>query len=204
MLIPKCQNYRFHMPKNKIAKRRTIKDIRKLIKYSRTGFNSEHILKLADKELGYLKNQKEFGPDTNAYKALTLLEFDKGILMMSVIPEKYRVFALEFSKNLQSEYQCKTQSEKSIAEMTSLNYVRILEIQDRINSYLSKGSADEIGIKFLSVMSKELDRAERHYISSLQLLRMLKLPPLQMNIKTNTAVVGQNQIVQANTNDKTK
>ena len=57
--------------------------------------------------------------------------------------------------------------------MTSLNYVRVLEIQDRINSYLGKGSVDDIGIKFLSVMSKELDRAERHYISSLQLLRML-------------------------------
>jgi len=192
------------MPKNKLAKPRTIEEIRKSIRDSGTKFDSKHILKLADKELSGLKGPKEFGPDTNLYKATTLLEFDKGFLMMSVVPERYRVFALEFSKNLQSEYQCKTQSEKSIAEVTSLNYVRVLEIQDRINSYLGKGSVSDTGVKFLSVMSKELDRAERHYLSSLQLLRMLKMPPLQMNIKTNTAVVGHNQIVQANTNDKTK
>ena len=192
------------MSKNKLTKPRTTEDIKKSIEEAGTGFNSEYILKLADKELRGVKDPRVFGPDTNAYKALTLLEFDKGLLMMSVIPERFRIFALEFSKNLQKEYQCKTQSEKSIAEMTSLNYVRVLEIQDRINSYLGKGSASDTGVKFLSVMSKELDRAERHYITSLQLLRMLKIPPLQMNIKTNMAVVGQNQVVQANTNDKPK
>lgn len=184
------------MSSKKLAKPKSVEEIRKSLVSATIGFDSDHILELADKELSGLKKPKELKPDTNAYKALTLLEFDKGILMMSVVPERYRVFALEFSKNLQEEYQCQTQGEKSLAEMTSLNFVRVLEIQDRINSYLSRGSADEIGIKFLSVMSKELDRAQRHYKKSLELLRVFKIPPLQMSIKANSAIVGQNQAVQ--------
>ena len=186
----------FRMSKKTLMKLKTVEEIKNSIKKSGTGFNSEYILSLADKELARLKKPKEFGPETNTYKALTLLEFDKGILMMSIIPERYRVFALEFSKNLQSEYQCKTESEKSIAEITSLNFVRILEIQDRINSYLGKGSASDTGVKFLSVMSKELDRAQKHYKKSLELLRVFKIPPLQMSIKADSAFIGQNQAVQ--------
>ena len=71
---------------NKVIKPRTIKDIRTSLKGSGTGFNSEHILRLADKELESVKGPKEFDPDTNAYKALTIFEFEKGLLMLSVIP----------------------------------------------------------------------------------------------------------------------
>lgn len=192
------------MPKNKIDKLKSVEDIKRFIKQSDTGYNSEYIFKLAGKELEKVKKPKAFDPETNTYKALTLLDFEKGFLLMSVIPERFRIFALEFSRNLQAEYKCKTQGEKSLAGVVSLNYVRILGIQDRINSYLEKGVLTDVGVKFLAIMSKELDKAQRHYISSLQLLRMLKIPPLQMSIKTNTAVVGQNQLVQANTNDKAK
>jgi len=192
------------MPNNKIAKIITIKELRKLFSNLRTGFDSGYILKKAHEEVKELKGMKMFDPGTNYYKAMTLFEFDRGILLASSIPDRFIVFALEFSKNLQSEYECKTQSEKSIAEITSLNFVRVLETQNRINSYLNRKSIEDIGIKYLTFLSKELDRAERHYLSSLQMLRLLKTSPLQMNIKTNTAVVGQNQIVQANTNDKSK
>jgi len=110
---------------------------------------------------------------------------------------------LEFSLNLQKEYKCETQSEKSMAEIVALNFSRVLSIQDEINSYLRKDSITDIGVKYLAVMSKELDRAERHYLASLQALKMLKMPPLEVSIRTQTAIVGQNQIVQANTqNDK--
>lgn len=193
------------MPDNKITKTKTIGEIRNQILQSGTGFDARYILELADEETKDLKGKKEFAPDTNYYKAMTLFEFDKGILMISAIPDRYRVFALEFSKNLQREYDCQTPSEKSLAEVVALNFVRVLEIQNKINSYLSRESVSDIGIGYLNVMSKELDRAERHYLVSLQTLKMLKMPPLAVNIKTQTAVVGQNQLVQANNaNDKAK
>ena len=142
------------MPDNKITKPRTIEDISKSIQSAGTGFNAEHILKLADKELKGLKEPKEMGPDTNAYKALTLFEFDKGLLMLSAIPDRFRVFALELLKNLQKEYDCKSPSEKSLVEIVALNFTRVLVTQFKINSYLDRDSLTDIGVGYLNVMSK--------------------------------------------------
>lgn len=197
MSLPKSQNIQNTMPNNKITKTKSIGEIRKAISNSCIGFDSDYILKLADEEMGKSKTPKKVESDTNYYKAMTLLEFDKGVLLMNAISELYRVFALEFSKNLQAEYNCKVPSEKSLAEIISLNFVRILETQRRIKNVIDNMTT-RYDIQYLAVLSKELDRAERHYLTSLQVLKMLKTPPMEVNIKTQTAVVGQNQIVQAN------
>lgn len=47
-------------------------------------------------------------------------------------------------------------------------------------------------------LGKELDRANRTYLSAIQTLRMMKQAPLQITVKAQTAFVGQNQMVQAN------
>jgi len=182
------------MQKNKIVKTKSIEEIKQSIKDSGTGFDSGYILRQAGKEIG--DEAKEFTSDTNYYKAMTLFEFDKGILLLNGLPSLYQYFALEFSKNLQVEYGCKTPSEKSIAEIVSLNFVRTLSIQQRINAYLEMKTINPNGIGYLNVMSKELDRAERHHLTSLEALRTLHSPFFSVNIKTNTAVLGQNQVVQ--------
>jgi len=185
------------MPNNKLAKPKTIEEIKQAISSSATGFDAWYILRQADKEIKDLKEPKEFTLDSNYYKAMTLFEFDKGVLLLNATSKLHGVFALEFSKNLQTEYGCSTPSEKSIAEIVSLNFVRILEIQRRIKDTLGSIKT-RYDVQYLAVLSKELDRAERHYLASLQALKMLKSPSFEVDIKTNTAVVGQNQIVQAN------
>jgi hypothetical protein len=186
------------MPDSQLTKPKSIEEIKKTFKDCSLGFDPEYVLKQADEETKDLKGLKEFAPDTNFYKAMTVFEFDKGILLTSAIPERFKVFALEFNKNLQVEYNCVTSSERSMAELVTLNFVRTLAIQNKINSCLSMNSIGETGVKFLAVMSKELDRAEKHYITSLAALKSFKMPSMAVNIKTNTAVVGQNQIVQSN------
>jgi len=191
------------MSKNKITKPKTITELRKTFYELGTSSDAAYVLRRANEEVRGLKKMKKFAPDTNYYKAMTIFEFDKGVLLTSSLPERFRVFALEFSRNLQEEYDCKTQSEKSMAEIIALNFARVLSVQDKINSFLGMGSITNMGVRYLAVVSKELDRAERHYLTSLQVLKMLKSPPLEVNIKTQTAVVGQNQVVQANNqNDK--
>jgi len=190
--------YQFHMPDNKITKPKTVDEVKDLILRSGTGFDAKWILGNVEEELNALKNKKEVAPDTYLYKSMTLFEFDKGILLASSLPERFRVFALEFSRNLQKEYECKTQSEKSMAEIVALNFSRVLAVQEKVNSYLTMGSITDMGVKYLAVVSKELDRALRHYLASLQTLKMLKMPPLEVSIRTQTAIVGQNQVVQAN------
>lgn len=144
------------------------------------------------------KGHLDISGESNIYKALTLFEFDKGILMTSAIPERYLTFCIDFSRNLQKEYHCESPSEKATAELVAINFVRTLEIQSKINAYLGKDEFSDMGVRYLAVLSKELDKANRHYLNSLQTLKMLKQPPLEVTIKTQTAIVGQNQIVQSN------
>lgn len=192
MNIKKKQN-------NKIIKEKTPEEIKHLFESFSTGYDSTYVLKKANKELAIKHTENNHvEPDSFYYKVLTMLEFDKGILLMSSVPEISHVFALEFSKNLQTEYNCKSPSEKSLAEVVALNFVRTLSIQAKINSYLSLKTIDDLGIKYLDLLSKELDRAQRHYLISLQTLRMLKMPQLEVNIKTQNAFVGNNQVLQKN------
>jgi hypothetical protein len=46
---------------------------------------------------------------------------------------------------------------------------------------------------YCAVMSKELDRANRHYLSALATLKQLKSPPFQIQVRTQNAFVAQNQ-----------
>jgi len=177
---------------------KTIDDVKKLIKQSGTPDDPIIVLNNARNELNSRKIGKPIEPGSNLYKAFTLFEFDKGMLMSSAIPERYRTFCIDFSQKLQKEYHCETPSEKATAELVTINFVRTLEIQCRINWRLEKGEFGEIGVKYLAILSKELDRANRHYLNSLQTLKMLKQPMLEVNIKTQTAIVGQNQVVQSN------
>jgi len=184
------------MQKNSIAKNKTRAEIRKYISSSNTGFDAWYILQKAEKEMKKFKGPTEITSNTNYYKAMTLFEFDKGVLMMNALPELHRVFALDFCKKLQNEFSCSTPSEKSLAETVSLNFVRVLGAQKKLNDYLERGIATDVGVKYLKVMSLELDRAERHYLASLQALRSIKNPTFEVNIKANNALVAQNQAIQ--------
>ncbi len=173
-------------------------DINEFINKCAIGDDPLAVLDQAQKELDNPKSGQELTANSSLYKAVTLFEFDKGVLMTTAIPEKYRAFCIDFSRKLQKEYQCEMASEKATAELVAVNFVRTLEIQNKINSYLALGNITDMGVKYLAVLSKELDRANRHYLNSLQTLKMIKLPALEVNIRTQTAVVGQNQVVQSN------
>ncbi len=182
------------------TKVKTLDEIREFIKKSRLADDPELVLKDIDLEF-----QKKDGGNkvidfkSIQFKALTLVEFESGILMWTVVPELYRTFALDFMRQLQNEYDCKSPSEKSLTELLALNYVRILEIQRKMDNYMtdSLSGADR---DFFALLSKELDRANRQYLSTLQTLKMMKQPVFSVNVKANTAIVGQNQLIQENQN----
>lgn len=182
------------MPKNKIEKVKTIEEIKRSFESSLTGYDADYILRKADKERDG-DQVKQYTSDTAYYKAMSLFEFDKGILLLNSVPELYAVFAVDFSKNLQNEYDCKTPSEKSLAEVVTLNFVRVLEAQRKLkdNQMSVKTRYD---VQYVAILSKDLDRAERHYLTSLQALRSLRNPSFEVNIKANNAVVGNNQAIQ--------
>ena len=164
-----------------------------------TQYDPNSIEKLAEKELDSFTDGA-IDPAKPLFKALTLKEFDNGMLMTTVIPEQYRTLAVDMSRKLQKEYDCQNVSEKATCELVTVNFVRVLEIQRKLNNVLGLGTTTQNLNQYMAVLSKELDRANRHYQSILQTLRLMKQSPLQITVKAQTAVIGQNQLVQTNNN----
>lgn len=154
-----------------------------------------------DEEEGEYKLTTEWtSKDDPVFRAMTLSEFKNGGLMVSSIPDQYRTFAIDMSLRLQEDYNCTLQSEKALAELATINFIRTIEVQRKITNYLDMNSLNDNGVKYLAIMSKELDRANRHFIAAIQTLKMLKQPPVSVNVKATTAFVGQNQLIQENQN----
>lgn len=192
------QGEKGHQTEKQVSIPQSIAEVKECISQNRMMDDPDTVLNNVKKELSNAKAGQGVNPESNLYKAFTLFEFDKGVLMSAVIPERYRTFCIDFSRNLQREYQCETPSEKATAELVAINFVRTLEIQYRINCLLDLGHVTDNLVKHFAILSKELDRANRHYLNSLQTLKMIKQPMFEVNIKTQTAIVGQNQIVQSN------
>lgn len=156
------------------------------------------------------------------YKAASLFEFNNGILMTQAIPSKYRTFAINLFKSLQLEYNCKTTGEKALTELATINYVRFLDYNERIESSLATITAQSyrhdtclspkdpfyrsnpnrsacqrtvLELKLVAILSKSADQANKAYLSALHSLNYFKQPPLKINIKTQNNIVGQNQFV---------
>lgn len=182
-----------------LTQARTLDEIKENLGKSKTGIDPDYVLEEADREITNKKvGPLALSPESKVFKAMTLLEFDNGMLMTTAVSEQYKTFGIDLMRNIQKEYNCQTQSEKATAELVAVNYIRTLEVQRRINNYLELGTISDTGVRFLDIMGKELDRANRHYLTAIQALKAMKQPQLELNIKANTAVIGQNQIVQTN------
>ncbi|TSC83563.1 MAG: Uncharacterized protein G01um101416_1222 [Microgenomates group bacterium Gr01-1014_16] len=181
-----------------VAPIRNLAEVRADMAQLTTRYDPNILLKKIGNKPGFPEEGTQLGGKDDLFKISTLYEFDNGILMTVSVADYYNTFGIELMRSLIGEYECRTASEKATAELAAINYIRTLDIQRKITMYLSKGEVSEIGVKYLAVMSKELDRANRHYLTAVQALRTLKQPPMQLNIRAETAVVGQNQIVQTN------
>lgn len=187
--------------KNK-APVKSLEEIREYLKRDKLEVDPDLVLREIDKKFNSGKNVgAPIDPKSNFFKAMTLTEFENGILMFTIVPEQYRTFAIDMMRQLQKEFNCLLTSEKATTELIVLSFVRVLELQRRINGYIND-QLSKTDVTFFAILSKELDRANRQYLSALQTLRMLKQPSLNVNIKTNTAIVGQNQVIQENQNVK--
>lgn len=181
------------------TKTNTNKDIKTRWDSITTAYAPERVLSEAEKELKNLPMGATEYPHTSiVYKAFTLKEFENGVLLSEALKEEYKTFAIDLSRNIQNEYDCTTASQKATAESIACSYGRILQTSSAISRYLEKGSVTDYGLKYLAIMSKELDRAQRHYTMALQTLYMLKQPPLSVTIKTNMTNIANSQLIQQN------
>ncbi len=185
---------------NLIVPKKTLEEIKNVFRDMTTADYPNVALREANKELAG-KEKGSLGPTSaksNIFKSMSIFEFENGILMTTIVAEQYKTFGINMMMQLQKEFNCQTISEQATAELATVNYIRTLEIQNRIDRYLALGTLTDNGVKFLAIMSLELDRANRHFLTTIQALKTMKQPQLGVNIKAQTAIVGQNQMIQAN------
>jgi hypothetical protein len=116
--------------------------------------------------------------------------------------------ATEFGIQLYKEYNCQTASEKALAQSVVIAFEHILDYSRRLHIVMENtGNAKVIDIKVyplflkrMQIIGLELDRANRQFLTALQTLKQIKAPQLEVNVKTKTAFVAQNQ--QFNVEDK--
>ena len=177
-------------------------DLDKLKKFNQGfgGAHPDHVIDVAVDIERKLKTRqdKEYSDKEleSIFRAICLDEFNIGFLLDQAVPSHAGAFAVYLSHQLQNQYQCTTTSKKSLAELAALNYCRVFSIQRLINKFLDKVSVTDLGIKHLSIMSKELDRAQRHYLTSIQALEIGLQPAIKLSIRTQTANIASQQAIQ--------
>lgn len=137
------------------------------------------------------KSKEELNRAWNA--ALPVVSLDTHYELANTVGERIKPLVIEFAQQLIVEYDCKTVSEKALAEVVVSAYARILEC--------SKSMQDITLVKYTTnalnglyeIISKELDRANRHFVTALGTLRQIKSPNVEIKIRAQTAIIGNNQ-----------
>lgn len=109
--------------------------------------------------------------------------------------------ATEFGIQLYKEYNCQTASEKALAQTVVIAFEHILDYSRRLHSMLETTGRMQVMdiktypliLKRIQIIGLELDRANRQFLTALQTLKQIKAPQLEVNVKTKTAFVAQNQ-----------
>lgn len=143
-------------------------------------------------------------PDSAVYQMLALDEFENGIMLTNSVSESYRAFILEMYLNLIKEHECQTVTEKSLACTVAFSYCRIMELQRALSGNMNRTSFDQLTINWGNHLGKELEQAYRQYNAGLQLLRSIKLPICNLTVKTKTANIANQQVVQGDNHVKAK
>ena len=127
------------------------------------------------------------------------LEVETHVALMSSVNKKYGGMAKELSSQLIDEYQCTTHAEKMLVETIVGAFIQNLENSRRFNGCIKSNEfiSSEL-TQYLAILGKQIDRSHRQFLSSLSMLKQIKQPQMEINIKTNNAFVANNQQINAN------
>src|SRR3989339_1087254 len=150
---------------------------------------SEVILKFKNKGMEAATDKE----NSILLQATYINALENSSILVETIEKNYRLFLVNFAQELTKEYECNTPSEKALVQTIVVAYGRIMSLSKRLNNIhnFDYFSSDRNG--YFCQLSKDLDRSNRQFIIALQTLKQIKAPPLQVNIKTSTAFIANNQ-----------
>jgi hypothetical protein len=180
----------------------------RLLKYGYTDCDPRHTLdKLSKEVIPKIDIEGKTTKDLSEKELELLSQFnidygiENNLSMVESVEARYRGLIINLRRELIKEYNCKSYGEKALIDMMVGAYARNLSLTKRLINSSGKDYTTALLNNYISAMSKEVDRANRHFITALETLRQMKQPELKVNIKSKNAFIAQNQ--QFN-NSKTK
>jgi hypothetical protein len=131
-------------------------------------------------------------------QVLMAMETNTHIGTIESFEPRYRGMAKELCSQIIKEYQCNTNLEITLVEVIVNSFIRSIDNSRRLNNELECHNITHERNIYIGILSKQLDRANRQYLNALMTLKQLKAPTIEMNIRTNTAFISQNQQINAN------
>lgn len=134
---------------------------------------------------------EKFGPATYIFA------LDNHYAASDTVRKEYKPMVIEIANQIIAEYQCKGASEKAVAELAASAYARYMQYAASFQNIANIEwlSSEKNGL--YANYSKEVDRAHRQFMMAISTLKQMKSPAPQINVRTNTAFVAQNQQVNA-------
>lgn len=124
--------------------------------------------------------------------------------LINTVSWKMATTLVELANNLIEEHECTTTLEKTLCEVIANSYGKILSISKKLDESTNFDYFWHERNGFISIMSKELERANRSYLSAMSELIEMKRPHTSVNIKTKNAYIAQNQQINANQSNDDK
>lgn len=132
-------------------------------------------------------------PSDEATTAVMTLGFENDYVLTNAVSKWYSGLVIELRRKLIKDFDCKTHAEKALVDMALSGYIRVICASQALAGGIDYGSINPVRNQYMSIMSKEIDRAHRHFTTAYQMLMQLKQPPLNVHLKTKTAFVAQAQ-----------
>ena len=123
---------------------------------------------------------------------------DNGFSMLEAVEGKYRGLLFKLRKELIKEYDCKIYSEKALVDLAISAYARNLTLTKQLTHMSIRNEITPLSNNYISVLSKDVDRANRHFITALETLKQFKQPEMKVNVKTKNAFISNNQQINNN------
>ncbi len=184
---------------------KTVKEIKDFVSSLESTCDPSHVAKQFDTALVEYQNstgkekEKKYEQFEKIYKeAVNIVGLNNHYPVAETLTNN-RTLIIEFADQLVDEYRCQTASEKSLVHMIAGAYGRVLEYSKLLNNCQRLDYLSHEKNGYYSLLSKELDRANRQYLAALMTLKQIKTPEIKVSVRANTAFIAQNQ--QLNNNE---
>lgn len=119
--------------------------------------------------------------------------------LLDCVDRRYAALLLSMTRQIENDFECKTTAEKALAENIALAHVKVIDHSRQLHEALGQMGRSSTSIRSQEVeaLSRQVDRANRQFLTGLTTLRQLKYPALQVNVISRNAFVAQNQQVNA-------